>query len=105
MTRGSDMTFAKRDYHDLWYTSASVYKEASEMLRYQDIRTKAYRILDLTSLTAEEFEQLVPAFEAAFVRHMRDWTMEGKRRTGRRYSQYTNCPLPTPEDRLLFILS
>src|SRR5690242_21654766 len=31
--------------------------------------------------------------------------MEGKPRTGRRYSQYTNCPLPSPEDRLLFILS
>lgn len=75
------------------------------MLRYQDIKTKAYRILDLTSLAVDEFEQLVPAFEAAFVRHMRDWTMEGKRRTGRRYSQYASCPLPTPQDRLLFILS
>src|SRR6266487_3847447 len=75
------------------------------MLRYQDIKTKAYRILDLTSLTVEEFEQLVPPFEAAFVRHMRDWTMEGKPRTGRSYSQYTSCPLPSPEDRLLFILS
>src|SRR6266487_1812039 len=75
------------------------------MLRYEDIKTKAYRILDLTSLPVDEFEQLVPAFEAAFVRHMRNWTMEGKRRTGRRYSQYTTCPLPTPEDRLLFILS
>jgi len=75
------------------------------MLRYQDIQTKAYRILDLTSLTVDEFEQLVPPFEAAFVRYMRSWTMEGRPRTGRRYSQYTNCPLPTPEDRLLFILS
>lgn len=75
------------------------------MLRYQDIKTKAYRILDLTSLTVDEFEQLVPPFEAAFVRYMRDWTMEGKPRSGRRYSQYTSCPLPTPEDRLLFILS
>ncbi len=75
------------------------------MLRYENIKSKAYRILDLTSLTVYEFEQLVPLFEAAFVRRMRDWTMEGKRRTGRRYSQYTNCPLPTPEDRLLFILS
>src|SRR5215211_7120246 len=36
---------------------------------------------------------------------MRDWTMEGKPLTGRRYSQYTSCPLPTPQDRLLFILS
>jgi hypothetical protein len=75
------------------------------MLRYQNIKTKAYRILDLTSLTVDEFEQLVPAFEAAFVRHMREWTMEGKPRTSRRYSQYSTCPLPTPEDRLLFILS
>jgi DDE superfamily endonuclease len=75
------------------------------MMRYQDLTTKAYRILDLTSLTIDEFEPLVPAFEAAFVQHMRDWTMEGKPRTGRRYSQYTTCPLPSPEDRLLFILS
>ena len=75
------------------------------MVRYQDIKTKAYRILDLTSLTVDEFEQLVPPFDTAFVRHMRDWTMEGKPRTGRRYSQYTTCPLPTPEDRLLFVLS
>src|SRR5919206_4441421 len=75
------------------------------MLRYQTIKDKAYRVLDLTSLTVDEFEQLVPAFEAAFVGHMQQWTMEGKPRTGRAYSQYANCPLPTPEDRLLFILS
>ena len=75
------------------------------MVRYQDIKPKAYRILDLTSLTVDEFEQLVPPFEAAFVGYMRDWTMEGKPRTARRYSQYSNCPLPTPHDRLLFLLS
>jgi hypothetical protein len=75
------------------------------MLRYQTIKDKAYRVLDLTSLTVEEFEQLVEPFERAFVRHMQDWTMEGKPRTGRAYSQYATCPLPTPQDRLLFILS
>jgi hypothetical protein len=75
------------------------------MLRYQNEKTKAYRILDLTSLTVDEFEQLIPAFEAAFVCYMQHWTMEGKPRTGRRYSQYATCPLPTPEERLLFILS
>src|SRR5690606_32479269 len=62
-------------------------------------------ILDLTSLTVEEFEQFVPAFETAFLAHMDEWTLEGKPRTGRRYSQYANCPLPSPQDRLLFILS
>lgn len=74
------------------------------MLRYAEERDKAYRILDLTSLTVEEFEQVVAPFEHAFVRHMNEWTMEGLPRTGRRYSQYATCPLPTPEDRLLFIL-
>jgi hypothetical protein len=80
-------------------------KEAKAMLRYQNEKGKANRILDLTSLTVDEFEQLVEPFETAFVRHMEDWTMEGRPRSSRRYSQYANCPLPTPEDRLLFILS
>jgi hypothetical protein len=75
------------------------------MLRYATEKDKAYRILDLTSLTVDEFEQLVEPFERAFVRHMREWTMEGKPRTARAYTPYTNSPLPTPEDRLLFLLS
>jgi hypothetical protein len=75
------------------------------MLRYAEIKDKAYRVLDLTSLTEEEFEQLLPAFEAAFVAYMQEWTMEGKRRTARAYSPYANSPLPTAQDRLLFILS
>jgi hypothetical protein len=75
------------------------------MVRYQDEKTKADRILDLTSLTVDEFAKLVPPFEAAFVRSMPDWTMEGKPRTARAYTAYTNSPLPTPEDRLLFILN
>jgi len=74
------------------------------MLRSAEERDKAYRILDLTSLTVAEFEQVVAPFEQAFVRHMNAWTMEGLPRTGRRYSQYATCPLPTPEDRLLFML-
>ena len=53
-------------------------------LRYTTERTKTYRILDLTSLTVEEFELLVPAFERAFLAHMQDWTLEGKPRTARR---------------------
>ena len=74
-------------------------------LRYVEQRVKANRILDLTSLTVEEFETLVPTFAAAFLEHMDEWTLEGKPRTGRRYSQYKNCPLPSAEDRLLFILT
>ena len=35
---------------------------------------------------------------------MAHWRLDGKPRTARRYTTYKNCPLPTPEDRLLFIL-
>ena len=75
------------------------------MLRYASEREKANHILNLTSLTVEQFEQLVEPFEQAFVRHMRQWTMEGKPRTARAYTPYVNSPLPTPEDRLLFLLT
>jgi hypothetical protein len=60
--------------------------------------------LDFTSLTLDEFQQLVPPFEAAFHARMAAWRMDGKPRTARRFSVYKTCPLPTPEDRLLFIL-
>jgi hypothetical protein len=47
---------------------------------------------------------LVPPFEVAFQTHMAEWRLDGLPRTARRYTTYQNCPLPTPEDRLLFIL-
>src|SRR6266516_46244 len=73
-------------------------------IRYAAERDKAGVIRQLTTLTVEEFEALVPSVQSAFLEHMSKWTLEGKPRTGRRYSQYANCPLPTPEDRLLFVL-
>ena len=74
------------------------------MLRYRDIPTHTTEVLDLTSLTVDEFAALVPPFEAEFLAHMATWTLHGRRRQARRYTTYANCPLPTPEDRLLFIL-
>jgi hypothetical protein len=73
-------------------------------LRFADLQTRPTEALDLTSLTVEEFLELVPPFEAAFQAHMAAWRLDGRPRTARRYTTYTNCPLPTPEDRLLFIL-
>src|SRR4029453_10632291 len=55
--------------------------------------------------TTDEFQQLVSPFEAAFQARMATWRMDGKPRTVRRFTVYQNCPLPTPEDRLLFILA
>jgi hypothetical protein len=73
-------------------------------LRFADLQTRPTEVLDLTSLTVDEVRQLVPPFEAAFQTHMADWRLDGRPRTARQYTTYKNCPLPTPEDRLLFIL-
>jgi Helix-turn-helix of DDE superfamily endonuclease len=48
--------------------------------------------------------ETLPAFETAFHSRMATWRLDGKPRTARRFSVYQACPLPTPEDRLLFVL-
>src|SRR5215813_6958959 len=74
-------------------------------VRFADVQSRPTEFLDVTSLTLDEFQQLVPPFEAAFQAHMVAWRLDGKPRTARQFSVYKNCPLPTPEDRLLFILA
>src|SRR5919199_3965484 len=74
-------------------------------VRFIDVQSRPTEFLDVTSLTLDEFQQLVPPFEAAFQAHMAAGRLDGKPRTARRFSVYQNCPLPTPEDRLLFILA
>src|SRR5438876_9088360 len=73
-------------------------------LRFTDLPSRPMEFLDFTSLTLDEFKQLVPPFETAFHARMAAWRMDGKPRTARRFTVYKSCPLPTPEDRLLFIL-
>jgi hypothetical protein len=36
---------------------------------------------------------------------MATWRLDGKPRTARQFAVYKNCPLPTPEDRLFFLLT
>ena len=74
-------------------------------LRFTELQSRPIEFLDFTSLTLDEFQQLVPPFETAFQCYMAVWRMDGKPRTARRFTVYQNCPLPTPEDRLLFILT
>ncbi len=73
-------------------------------VRFTDVQSRPMEFLDFTSVTLDEFQQLVPPFEAAFHAHMASWRLDGKPRTARRFAVYQNCPLPTPEDRLFFIL-
>jgi Helix-turn-helix of DDE superfamily endonuclease len=74
-------------------------------VQFTDVQDRPTEFLDLTSLTLDEFQQLVPPFETVFQAHMAAWRLDGKPRTARQFSVYKNCPLPTPEDRLLFILA
>jgi hypothetical protein len=74
-------------------------------LQFTDVQARPAEFLDLTSLTLEEFHQLIPPFETAFHTHLAAWRLDGKPRITRRFTVYKNCPLPTPEDRLFFILT
>ena len=74
-------------------------------VRFSEVQFRPIEFLDLTSLTLAEFEQLVPPFETAFQAHMAHWRLDGKPRTSRQFSVYKTCPLPTPEDRLFFLLT
>jgi hypothetical protein len=74
-------------------------------VRFAELQSRPLEFLDFTSLTLDEFQQLVPPFEAAFHARMAAWRMDGKPRSARRFAVYKNCPLPTSQDRLFFILT
>jgi len=74
-------------------------------IRFADMQSRPTAFLDFTSLTLDEFQQLVLPFEAAFQAHMATWRLDGKPRTARQFAVYKNCPLPMPEDRLFFLLT
>src|SRR4029077_20720199 len=86
-------------------------------VQFTDVQDRPTDFLDLTSLTLDEFQQLVPPFEAAFQAHMAVWRVRGEHPPAPQvsvtknfplpapqFTVYKNCPLPTPEDRLFFIL-
>ena len=54
-------------------------------LRYQELKGKGYEVLDLTSLTEEEFESLGIEFEKQYQEYVREWCLDGKPRKNRRY--------------------
>jgi hypothetical protein len=68
-------------------------------LQFTDVQDRPTEFLDLTSLTLDEFQQLIPPFEVAFQARMAAWRLDGKPRTARQFSVYKNCPLPTPRSR------
>lgn len=74
------------------------------MLRYDHIAQNETKFLAVTGLTGREFQDLVPLFQTRFATVLREQTMDGLDRIGRAYTPYRNSPLPTIEDKLLFML-
>ena len=46
-------------------------------LRFTDLQSRPMAFLDFTSLTLDEFQQLVSPFETAFHARMAAWQMDG----------------------------
>lgn len=74
------------------------------MTSYNVLSKSPRKFLAMTGYTVEEFQALLPQFRAQFEKYVETETLDGKPRTQRRYSDYKNSPLPTIEDKLLFIL-
>jgi hypothetical protein len=60
-------------------------------LRLTALQSRPSEFLDVTSLTLDEFSQLVLPFEAAFQTHMTAWQFDGKPRTARQFTLYPRC--------------
>lgn len=74
------------------------------MISYNELSANPRKFLAMTGYTLEEFQALLPHFQAQFEEFVETQTLEGKARTKRKHSTYKNSPLPTIEDKLIFIL-
>lgn len=74
------------------------------MMSYHKLARKPRKFLALTGFTVTEFQALRPHFQVEFEQYITVYRLDGKIRTKRSYSVYKNSPLPTIEDKLLFIL-
>ena len=64
-------------------------------LRFTELQSRPMEFLDFTSVTLDEFQQLVPPFEAAFQAPMAAWRLDGKPRTAHQCTVYNACvPIP-----------
>lgn len=70
------------------------------MLRYENLTPRPLRLLALTGLARREFEELLPAFDKAYMTHY----PIGKKKRKRAVGGGRKATLLTREDQLLFIL-
>lgn len=75
------------------------------MPKYDAILQNERRLRAFTGLSSAMFTALLPHFADAMEHYLTHSTLDGYIREGDRAITYTNSPLPTPDDRLLFILT
>ena len=74
------------------------------MLKYNELKTRLREFLASTGLKRDEFEQLLPAFRAAYEKkYPPNLTQEGTPRQ-RQFGGGAKGALPEIEDKLFFIL-
>jgi len=74
------------------------------MTSYKKLVKSKTKFLAMTGYTDREFKALLPYFSKRFETHVEMYTLEGKVRKRRGYIAYKSSPLPSIEDKLVFIL-
>jgi hypothetical protein len=75
------------------------------MAKFDTILQNERRLRAMTGLDHATFTAFLPHFTTAMERYLRRYTLDGYLREGDRAITYTNSPLPSAQDRLLFILT
>ena len=75
------------------------------MPKFDSILQHERRLRAFTGLDTATFTSFLPHFTSAMQHYLDHSTLDGFIREGDRAITYTNSPLPTPADRLLFILT
>jgi len=74
------------------------------MTLYLSKRNNPSSFRALTGLSLEQFDYLLPLWTTQWIETMEYQTVTGKYRWNRRHSSYKNSRLPTPADKLFFIM-
>src|SRR5437773_8452267 len=75
------------------------------MPKFDSILQNERRLRAFTRLDTTTFTSFLPHFTSAMEHYLNHSTLDGYIREGDRAITYANSPLPTPQDRLLFILT
>jgi hypothetical protein len=75
------------------------------MPKFDSIVQQERRLRAFTGLDQATFTDFLPHFTSAMERYLQHTTLDGYIRDGDRAITYANSPLPTPQDRLVFILT